>query len=89
MVSWLTHIMGSPGNSIRNRAEICTGDHHSPSQLLTRAASPAGDHGEGLPGMHAQGDLLPVGQGQPPRSWQPAFLAARPPWAARAISATP
>jgi hypothetical protein len=41
MVSWLTHIMGSPGNWIRNRAEICAGDHHSPSQLLTRAASGA------------------------------------------------
>jgi hypothetical protein len=41
MVSWLTHIMGSPANSIRNRAEICTGDHHSASQLLTRAASGA------------------------------------------------
>jgi integrase len=31
--------MGSPGNWIRNRAEICTGDHHSASQLLTRSAS--------------------------------------------------
>ena len=41
MVSWLTHIMGSPGNSIRNRAEICAGDHHSPSQPPTRVASGA------------------------------------------------
>jgi len=39
MVSWLTRIMGSPGNSIRNRAEICAGDHHWASQLLTRSAS--------------------------------------------------
>ena len=31
--------MGSPGNSVRNRAEICTGDHHSASQLVTWAAS--------------------------------------------------
>ncbi len=41
MVSWLTRIMGSPANSIRNRAEICAGDHQSASQLLTRAASGA------------------------------------------------
>jgi hypothetical protein len=33
--------MGSPANSIRNRAEICTGDHHSASHLLTRPASGA------------------------------------------------
>jgi hypothetical protein len=38
MVSWLTHSMGSPGNSIRNRAELCTGDHHWASHLLTWAA---------------------------------------------------
>jgi hypothetical protein len=31
--------MGSPGNSIRNLAEICTGDHHSVSQQVTLAAS--------------------------------------------------
>ena len=31
--------MGSPANWIRNRAEICCGDHHSASQLLTRSAS--------------------------------------------------
>ena len=37
--SWLTLIMGSSGNSIRNRAAICTGDHHSSSQEQTRAAS--------------------------------------------------
>ena len=107
MVSWLTCIMGSPGNSIRNRREICTGDHHSCSQLATwggqlragqlgslgppgllagplmrpprpvsaaavgghlpghrrdRLAQPGRDRGERLPGMQAQGDLLPVGQ---------------------------
>jgi hypothetical protein len=39
MVSWLTRIMGSPGNSIRNLREICTGDHHSASQVVTWAAS--------------------------------------------------
>jgi hypothetical protein len=39
MVSWLTLIMGSPGNSIRNRREICCGDHHSASQVVTWAAS--------------------------------------------------
>ena len=39
MVLWLTHIMGWPQNSIRNRAEICTGDHHWAGQLLTRSAS--------------------------------------------------
>ena len=39
MVSWLTCIMGSSGNSIRNLREICTGDHHSCSQLVTWAAS--------------------------------------------------
>ena len=31
--------MGSPGNSIRNRAAICCGDHHSASKLVTWAAS--------------------------------------------------
>jgi len=41
MVSWPTHIMGSPGNWICNRAEICTGDHQSASQLVTWAASGA------------------------------------------------
>jgi hypothetical protein len=41
MVSWLTHIMGSPANWIRNRAEISTGDHHWASHLLTWAASGA------------------------------------------------
>ena len=35
------HIMGSPANSIRTGAEICTGDYHWASQLLTRAASGA------------------------------------------------
>jgi hypothetical protein len=39
MVSWLTHIMGSPANSIRNRAEISCGDHHSFSHSVTWAAS--------------------------------------------------
>ena len=39
MVSWLTHIIGSCANSIRNRREICTGDHQSVSQQLTWAAS--------------------------------------------------
>ena len=32
MVSWLTCIMGSSGNSICNLREICTGDHHSRSR---------------------------------------------------------
>jgi hypothetical protein len=122
MVSWLTRIMGSPGNSIRNRAEICCGDHQSASQLLTRSVSgdgpasgswaawpavghtvrsprpvlgpaaacgdfprhrggrlpqPDGDRGEGLSGMHPEGDLLPVGQRQPPRVLAPSGPGCR------------
>ena len=54
MVSWLTLIMGSPGNSIRNRREICCGNHHWPSQEPTWAAS----RGPRRPGRSA---LLKVG----------------------------
>ena len=125
MVSWLTLIMGSPPNSIRNRAAICCGDHQSASQAVTRAASrgqasfgnlgppgllagalmrpprpvpaaaavrgdlprhrrgrlaqPGRDHGERLAGMQTEGDLLPVGQRQPPRPGHPAVVADRPP----------
>ena len=32
---------------------------------------PRGDHGEGLPVMQAHGDLLRVGDRQPPRPWAP------------------
>ena len=39
MVSWLTHIRGSSGNSIRNRWEICCGDHQSLSHWVIWAAS--------------------------------------------------
>ncbi len=37
MVSCLTHIMGSPAYSIRNRAEIFCGDHHASSHSVTWA----------------------------------------------------
>jgi len=44
MVSWLTFIMGSPGNSIRNLREICTGEHYcsSPGRLVRGMLWPLG-----------------------------------------------
>ena len=44
-----------------------------------RLARPRRDHGERFPGMHAQGDLLPVGDRQPPRAGHPPIPANRPP----------
>jgi|tagenome__1003787_1003787.scaffolds.fasta_scaffold20223064_2 hypothetical protein len=39
MVSWLTCIIGSSANSIRNRPAISCGDHHCFSHVVTWAAS--------------------------------------------------
>ena len=52
---------------------------HLPRHRRDRLAQPGRDRGERLPGMQAQGDLLPVGQRQPPRPGHPAIAADRPP----------
>ena len=44
---------------------------HLPRHRGDGLAEPACDGGEGLVGPKAQADLLPVGQGEPPRSWLP------------------
>ena len=52
---------------------------HLPRHRGDRLPQPGGDHGERLPGMQAQGDLLPAGQRQPPRPRHPPIRADRPP----------
>ena len=72
MVSWLTHIIGSCANSIRNRREICTGDHQS----VSHAADLGGQLRPGqLAGLGAAG-LLAGPPMRPPRP-VPAAAAVR------------
>src|SRR6266516_227435 len=125
MVSWLTHIMGSLGYSIRNplgdlhrrppllqpsgdlggqlragqlaglgtprlgtsplmcppRPVLATAavGGHLPRHRADRPLQPGSDRGERLPSPHADADLLPVRQRQPPRPQNPAIAADRPP----------